>query len=340
MEKYKVLLLGAGFWGSRWIKLINQCERTELAGVACGPNSVDRICEQFGLPRDMVYPDFKKAIAETDAQIMVNVLPAVHHYEADRLAMERGMHIITEKPLVSDIEQADALVELHKEHPECLFIASQNYRWRPHNMAIKKALADGMIGELESISLNFRQQEDLQGYRGGLARPLVDDMSIHHFDLLRYFSGSDCESIFAETWHPSWSLYPGEPDLNAIIKMKNGVRVSYTGTWAARGKQTSWDGDILLTGSKGCLFLNVDDQVRFYPHAKDEAVVLNTQNQEGILLEKPAMEYEEAEYALNAFLDAIESGASFETVLEDNYNSFAMVCACRESASTGKTVYL
>ena len=338
MEKYKVLLLGAGFWGSRWIKLINSCERTELAGVACGPNSVDRICEQFGLPREMVYPDFKKAIEETEAQIMVNVLPAVHHYEADRLAMERGMNIITEKPLVSNIEQADALVQLHKSYTGCLFIASQNYRWRPHNMAIKKALGEGLIGELESISLNFRQQEDLQGYRGGLERPLVDDMSIHHFDLLRYFSGSDCESIYASTWHPSWSLYPGEPNLDAVIKMKNGVRVSYTGTWAARGKQTSWDGDILLTGSKGCIFLDVDNQVRFYPHAKDDAVVLNTQNQEGILLEKPAMEYEEAEYALNAFLDALEKGESFETSLEDNYNSFAMVCACRESASTGKTV--
>ncbi len=338
MEKSRVLLLGAGFWGSRWIKILQNCDRTELVGVGCGKKSAAKITDQFGIPEKVVFNDFAEAIDQVDADIMVNVLPAACHYEADCLAMKKGMHIITEKPLVSDLQQAKNLVELHKQYPDCLFAASQNYRWRPHNVAILNAVKNGMIGKLEAISLNFRQQEDLQGYRESLERPLVDDMSIHHFDLLRYFSGSDCESIFAKTWRPSWSLYPGEPNLDAVLKMKNGVQISYTGTWAARGKETSWDGDILLNGSEGCLSLEVDNRVRFFPHSKVESVVLDTQKQEGILLNNPSMQFTETEYVLHSFLDAVRDGSGFETSLEDNYYSFAMVCACRESARTGEVV--
>ena len=338
MEKFRVLLLGAGFWGSRWIRILQNCDRTELVGVGCGKKSAAKIIDQFGIPEKIVFNDYATAINQIDADIMVNVLPAAFHYEADCLAMKKGMHIITEKPLVSDLQQAKDLVELHKQYPSCLFAASQNYRWRPHNVAILNAIKGGIIGTLEAISLNFRQQEDLQGYRESLARPLVDDMSIHHFDLLRYFSGSNCDSIFAKTWRPSWSLYPGEPNLDAVLQMKNGVQISYTGTWAARGKETSWDGDILLSGSEGCLSLDVDNRVRFFPHAKVESVVLDTQRQEGILLDNPEMQYTETEYVLNTFLDAVQDRTGFETSLEDNFNSFAMVCACRESAETGKTV--
>lgn len=338
MKQYRVLLLGAGFWGSRWVDILNRCDRTELVGIACGPKSVERVRDQFGLPAEMVFDDYHKAIEKCEADVMVNVLPAAVHFDADSLAMKKGMHIITEKPLVSDIDQAKELVALHQKYPDCLFAASQNYRWRPHNVAILQAIQNGLIGTLESISINFRQQEDLQGYRGGLAMPLVDDMSIHHFDLLRYFSGCNAKSIYAKTWRPSWSLYPGEPNLDAVITMDNGTQVSYTGTWAARGKETSWDGDILLTGSKGCISLDVDNNVRFYDHNKADAVILDTQRQNGELIEQPTMLHTETEYALHAFLNTLEGKESIETVLEDNYHSFAMVCACRLSAKTGETI--
>ena len=334
MKTYRVLLLGAGFWGSRWIRLLQGCERTVLAGVACDPQSIENVRKQFDLPGEMVFGDYKEAIESVDAQIMVNVLPAKLHYDADRLAIERGLHVIAEKPLVETMQQAWSLLALSNRHPNVHFAVSQNYRWRPHNVAIVNAINSGMIGTLESIRLEFRQQEDLQGYRGALERPLVDDMSIHHFDLLRYFCNGDCASIIARTWRPSWSLYPGEPNLDAILLMKNGVRISYTGTWAARGKETSWDGDILLCGSKGCLCLEVDNHVRFYPHAKVANVVLDTQRQHAIMLDNPNMLWTETEYCLRAFLDSLDTNTSFETDLKDNFASFAMVHACREAART------
>lgn len=173
---------------------------------------------------------------------------------------------------------------------------SQNYRWRPYNRAIKCAIDQGMIGKVESILLEFRQQEDLQGYRAGLEMPLLQDVSIHHFDLIRFFTGADCKEIYCRSWRPFWSLFQGKPNTEAILQMTNGVTVTYNGSWAARGKETSWDGNFTITGEKGCLTLDADGKVYFYPHEKAETVVLDTSSQKGLEVAQPEMEYTEMEY--------------------------------------------
>jgi predicted dehydrogenase len=337
--KHRVLLLGMGFWGSRWLKLIMESGRAELAGVAGSRDEISKACGKYKIDPGITFTDFREAIAKTDAGFAVVVIPGAFHFEADKLALEKGMSIISEKPLAMNIGQARELLELKSRLPERQkFMVSQNYRWRPHNRTIKKAIDDGLVGNVGSILLEFRQQEDLQGYRAGLAQPLLEDMSIHHFDLIRFFTDSDCEEIYGHTWRPPWSAYPGEPNLEAIIKMKNGVRVTYNGSWAARGKESSWDGNIAVTGDRGCITLDADDNVYFYAFEKAASVILDTREQEPVLLPKVEMAHTEMEYGFEMFMDCIERNAEPETTLEDNFKSYAMVAAAQESAKTGKPV--
>lgn len=331
-KKYKVVLLGAGFWGKRWIQLLKQNERIEFVGVTCSKGRTEEIKQLSGLEDFQLYEDYREAITESHAEIMINVLPAELHFEADRLAIENGMHVITEKPLVKTIEQAEQLIALLRERPGQLFMASQNYRWRPHIITMKKAVEEDMIGQLESVNFHFRRREDLQGYRKDLEMPLIDDMCIHHFDLMRFFSGSDCESVLSYVYRPSWSQYRGLPSVNSIIHMKNGVEISYSGTWAARGMETSWDGDIVLCGEKGCLTLDADNQVCFYSSNCVKEAVLDTGKQKPIILSNEVMEHEETEYGLFYFIDCLDNGKQPITNLEDNFKSFSMVMACKESA--------
>jgi len=336
--KHKILLLGMGFWGRRWLELILKTSRCELAGAAGSPAEMEEICRVYGIDPAVTFTDFKEAIAKTQADIAVVVLPGVLHFEADRLALEKGMNLITEKPLAMNMEEAKELLELKSRYPGRKFMASQNYRWRPHNQALKKAIEEGMVGKVESILLEFRQQEDLQGYRAGLAMPLLQDVSIHHFDLIRFFAGADCKTICCRTWRPSWSLFDGKPSTEAILEMDNGIRVVYNGSWAARGKETSWDGNFTVTGDKGCLTLDADGRVLFYPHKKADAVVLDTGSQEGTEVPLPEMEYTEMEYGFHRFMDSMEQDCEPETTLEDNIKSFAMVMAGIQSSETLRDV--
>lgn len=327
----KVVLLGLGFWGSRWLKIILDSPRCELCGVSGSRKELDRAAVEFGLSKEILYDDFRKAIRQSGANIAVVVLPGALHFEADCMALQQGMHVITEKPLAMSLEEVEKLLAVKKEHPGQKFMASQNYRWRPHNRTIKRALESGMVGRVESVLIEFRRNEDLQGYRGGLACPILEDMSIHHFDLLRFFTGSDCEEVFCRTWRPSWSLYPGKPNAEAIFTMKNGIRAYYTATWAARGRETSWDGDITITGEKGCIRLDADNTVRFFEHCPTGAV-LDTGIQPGVVLPHEAMKQTEMAYGLEQFLDCIEQNLTPETTLEDNVKSYTMVAKCLDSA--------
>lgn len=248
--KHRILLLGMGFWGSHWLNIIQHTSRCELVGLAGSEAELKMACNNFGIDPAIAFTDYREAIAKTDAEIAVIVLPGVLHLDADRLALEKGMNIITEKPLAMSRQEADELLKLKEKHPNQKFMASQNYRWRPHNQAIKKAIQSGMIGNVESILLEFRQQEDLQGDRAGLEMPLLQDVCIHHFDLMRFFTDSDCAEIYCRTWRPSWSLFEGRPNTETIIEMENGVSISYNGSWAARGNETSWDGNFTITGEK------------------------------------------------------------------------------------------
>ncbi|MCT4566601.1 MAG: Gfo/Idh/MocA family oxidoreductase [Maledivibacter sp.] len=338
MKKHKVLLLGLGFWGGHWIDIITKTERSELVGIAGSQQEVNSICEKYSLSKDIGYTDYKEAIETTKADIAIIVLPAVLHFDAAKLAMEKGINIIMEKPLSMNIEEAKKLIDIKKKCGNVKFMASQNYRWRPHNQTIKKAILQGMIGDVEDMLVEFRKPEDLQGYRAGLDQPLLRDVSIHHFDLMRFFTNSNCKEIYASSNRPTWSEFEGRPNTQAVITMEKDIKITYNGSWASRGNHTSWDGNFTITGSKGVLTLDANDEVKFYEFKSNGEDVLQSKKECGKKLEHVDMEFTEIEYGFNKFMDCIEKDAIPETTLEDNYKSFAMVCGALESVETNKVI--
>lgn len=336
--KHKVLLLGLGFWGIRWLELIQSTSRSELVGVAGSPQELDRACNEYGVSRDIAFQDYKEAIDRVQADLVVIVIPAVLHADAAKRAMAKGMNIIMEKPLAMSIEEAKELLAVKSAHPNIKFMASQNYRWRPHNQAVKNAIQNGLIGKVESILVEFRKQEDLQGYRAGLAQPLLQDVCIHHFDLIRFFSGSNCKEIFCNSYHPVWSVFEGRPNTDAVMKMENGVHVTYSGTWAARGMESSWDGNFTITGEKGSLKLRADNSVTHYKYQKSETVSFVPTIEEGSQLAQPFMKFTEMEYGFNLMMDCLEKDETPETTVEDNFKSYSMVASALKSVESNGVV--
>ena len=340
MGKNRVIILGIGDWGRKWLDLVHLNPRCEIVGVCGSEAELTRAREAYGFAPSITYTDFRQLVKSVKTDVAINVLPAVLHYEADCLAMESGINIISEKPLATSWEQAKKLLDLKTTHYQKLkFAVSQNYRWRPHNQAIKNAILNDMIGKLEYILLEFRQREYMtDGFRGKLAYPLLEDMSIHHFDLLRFFTGGKCKRVSSQSWRPEWSMYSGKACTNAIIEMDNGVHICYNGSWSSCGKDTSWDGNITITGSKGCLTLAPDNTVRFFKDIIPDGRVVSQDT--GTVLQQPDMEFTDMEYMLGDFLNCLETGKAPETTLEDNINSYQMVTACIKSGETGDWVTL
>ena len=89
--------------------------------------------------------------------------------------------------------------------------------------------------------------------------PLLVDMSIHHFDLIRFVTGLDPERVQGVAWNPPWSNYAGDCSSTVVFEMSNGARVVYSGSWCAKGQFCNWDGNWQIECDKGTLVYSRDN---------------------------------------------------------------------------------
>jgi predicted dehydrogenase len=221
-----------------------------------------------------------------------------------------------------------------------LVTVAQNYRYKPAFQTIKRTLSSGELGQLDSVRVEFWKNVQLPGFHAQLSHPLLIDMSIHHFDLLRYLLESEPASIFARSWNPPWSTFPGDASASVELEFLSGVHASYGASWCATGEITDWEGNWRFDSEKGVLILR-DGELSFDRRTEDERdlggyVGYGSQGVEPVpLLE---LVYEPQVHMLNEFAGAIRGGERPPTTCQDNIHSLRIVFEAIESARTGQAV--
>jgi len=76
--------------------------------------------------------------------------------------------------------------------------------------------------------------------------PLLEDMSIHHFDILRFVLGKEALAVRMTSSNPSWSPFKSGAVASGELHFAQEVLVQYFGSWVSRGHRTSWNGTIRL----------------------------------------------------------------------------------------------
>lgn len=124
------------------------------------------------------------------------------HLEPAKMAIERGYHILLEKPISPDEEEINQLYEYVKDYDKT-FITGYVLRYTPFIEKIKELLESGAIGKIVTMQLNENEGfwHHAHSYvRGPWANskessPLIVAKSCHDFDLMLYLIGSKCKSI-------------------------------------------------------------------------------------------------------------------------------------------------
>ncbi|WP_100407412.1 Gfo/Idh/MocA family protein [Bacillus solitudinis] len=323
----KVIQIGVGGFGQSWLEILRDFEDVELVAVIDVQENNLQEARRF-LDDDTIplFQDHHEAFEKVDAEVAIIITPPQTHKRLALDALEAGLHVFMEKPIAQNFEEAKELYQQSKKYDKFIMI-SQNYRWRPEIKAMKQCIQEGEIGEVEYGEWNFRRATKFGGWRDEYHEILIEDMSIHHFDLLRYLLGRDATSIYSTSMKPSWSWFGGNAVASAMIKFDE-VLINYFGSWVTRGKETSWNGEVRLVGSKGIVEL-VDD-IPFI--TKNEA--------NRMALELPSTNYTDREYSLYEMVQALKENRKPVTDIEDNIKSFAVVGAALESIKQGKEVAL
>ncbi len=323
-----------------WLKAATADPDAQIVGLA------DLRIENATARRDEYAP--AAAVGTDPAQMFEELRPDVvfnctipgAHYAVTRAALLAGANVLTEKPLADSLGEAGELVDLAAARNR-IFAVLQNRRYTRAIRHVRHLLESGVIGTLTEASCDFYLGAHFDGFRLEMEHVLLLDMAIHQFDMARFLTGTDAESVTCHEWNPEGSWFRHGACAHALFEMTKGCKFSYRGSWCAEGLQTSWGGSWRFTGTGGSLHWTGDED-----GAEGQIVVESLAGSEGFQREvvrclemAPSAAQAENGHAsvVAEFLHCVRTGTLPETHGADNLKSLAMVLGAVQSATSGRT---
>ena len=215
------------------------------------------------LPQARLYASASELIRkETELDFIDISTPPNVHADIALAALDRGLHVLCEKPLTTTLAEARAMVEAARAHRRVVFPA-HNYKHAPVVKFAQQIIQSGRIGTVRAVTLNtfrtthakgvaewktdWRREKKVAG--GGIAM----DHGSHSFYLTFAWLGSLPTHLTAKTLtlDQQWDT---EDNLNAVLTFPNGFAHTFL-TWTAGVRKVVYT----LQGSDGALVIDDDD---------------------------------------------------------------------------------
>lgn len=322
----KVIQVGIGGMGNAWLRAVMDSPNVEYAAlVEVSDTIAAEQVQRFGLQGVPVYKTLPEALSAVQTDGVINVTPPRYHQEVSVTALEAGIPVLSEKPLADTFAAAQAIVD-KANATGVLHMITQNYRYRSATQTLKQALASKAMGEIGSVTVDFFRGPHFGGFREEMPYPLIIDMSIHHFDLMRFFLDNDPVSVVGRSWNPAWSWFKGDASAQVTLEFMNNVFVSYNGSWCSQGREIGWNANWRFECAEGVVVM------------EDDVVYTQATGAEPVEVAPVKMELEGQAYLLQEFYEAVTSGSAPATTCQDNIKSLAIVFDVVRSFETGQIV--
>jgi predicted dehydrogenase len=337
----RLLAVGMGLVGRFWLeRVLPLVPEVELVGVVdTDPAALEVVRERLGLPAERCHLSLAAALEPAGADVVLVATTLGGHVPVARAALEAGCHVLTEKPFAPGLAEARALVELAGTRGRALMV-NQNYRFYPAVRAVVELIGRGRLGELRQVDVDFRHRSTVAepNGRGGhrlLAQPLLVDMAVHHFDLMRLVLGREAVSVTCRSWNPAGSGFDGPPSAVATIAFDGGVVASYRGSWLGRGVDTAWAGEWRMTFEQGEVWWTSRGGVM--SPAADRVLVRTAEGEERELA-LPTVRLVDWAGSLAELAGALRDGREPESSGRENLGTLALTLAAVESAERAAPV--
>lgn len=117
--------------------------------------SANAFARQFEIPR--AHASYQELAEDPDVDIIYVATPHPAHLENAALAIEHGKHVLIEKPVTLDADQARAIGDLAADRG-VLAMEAMWTRYLPHMVRIRELLADGALGEVRALHADHTQK--------------------------------------------------------------------------------------------------------------------------------------------------------------------------------------
>ncbi|MDG2450820.1 MAG: Gfo/Idh/MocA family oxidoreductase [Saprospiraceae bacterium] len=236
----------------------SDAERSRLSG------------EDFYLSPDRVYGSYgemiqkEKELPEGERMDFVSIVTPNHvHFGPTKMALENGFHVVCDKPLSFDMEEANELEKVVKETGQ-IFALTHNYTGYPMVKQARHMINNGDLGTIRKVVVEYPQgwlmdfiesSDQKQAAwrtdpkRSGIAGAM-GDIGTHAENLAEYITGLKITELCADIS----TLVEGrllDDDGNVLLRFDNGARGILHASQIAAGEENSLN--IRVYGSKAGL---------------------------------------------------------------------------------------
>jgi predicted dehydrogenase len=312
-------MAGAGFASGLHLAGWKRLEHAEVVAI-CDPTEEKAAARahEFGVPEVFTNADQMLAAVEPDAIDIV--APMDVHVSLCHIAANRGVDILCQKPLAPSLEQARTLAQA--VNGKVRLMVHENWRFRSQYRRIKRWLDTGELGAPVSCVMQMRSSgllEDKQGVRPQLVRQpffaqlerlLIGEVLIHQLDVMRWLLGP-LVVVAARTGRLCPAVR-GE-DHAVIVLEGNNCWAMLEGNLAVSGALPTPSDRLELIGTKGSALF------------EGNTVRLRGEREESIELDLTAGYGDSYAAAIAHFAAALIAGTAFETDVQENLHTLALV---------------
>ena len=157
-------VIGTGWWATQWhIPSLSDYARAELCALADpNPDRLAAAAERWPVPR--TYLDYRELLGSGEVEGVVIATPHASHYEIASSALEAGIHVLVEKPLVLKAIEAWDLVH-RAERNDLHLMVGYTFQFTRQARKAREIIQSGRIGELRFVSGLFASMVESY-YRG------------------------------------------------------------------------------------------------------------------------------------------------------------------------------
>jgi len=175
-------VIGTGNMGRHHARVYNELPDSNLVGVYdIDADQAEKVAAKHGTES----LEFEELLERVDAVSVA--VPTLHHYDTVKQCLERGVHVLVEKPFVDNRSQGEELIEIAEENNVQIQVGHIE-RFNPAVVALQDIVPDIDIINIDAERLGPPLDRDMED-------SVVEDLMIHDIDILLWLINSEVSSI-------------------------------------------------------------------------------------------------------------------------------------------------
>ena len=348
MEKIKLGILGVGNIGRDHVKRIVEGKCPEIALCAV----CDLKQERLDYARELAgqeLPIFTSAEEMMESGLIDSVLVSVPHYDHPKfamMAMEKGLHVLIEKPAGVYTKQVIEMNEFAKKH-NVKFGIMMNQRTNCIYRKMREIVQSGELGEIRRtnwiITDWYRSQAyydsgDWRATWSGEGGGVLLNQCPHNLDLWQWICGMP-KTVYAHLHYGKWHDIEVEDDVSAYVEYENGA----TGMFITSTGDCPGTNRFEITLDKGKLIAEGNKLMMWKSDISEREFSATNKSPFGAMKFKVSeveTDGENPQHAgvMNAFASAILHGTPLVAEGIEGIRGLSLSNAMHLSSFTGKTV--